>query len=97
MNSNLKNKNIVIGVTGSIACYKVLDLIKKLRKEKANVYVIMTYGSQKLVDKKDFEKASNNKVYTDLFESNINYKYYIKKNKPCYRKCNRENCKWNCG
>ncbi len=82
MNSNLKNKNIVIGVTGSIACYKVLDLIKKLRKEKANVYVIMTYGSQKLVDKKDFEKASNNKAYTDLFEADINYKDYIKKNKP---------------
>src|SRR3989338_7809812 len=82
MNSNLKNKNIVIGVTGSIACYKVLDLIKKLRKEKANVYVIMTYGSQKLADKKDFEKASNNKVYTDLFEADINYKDYIKKNKP---------------
>ena len=82
MNSNLKNKNIVIGVTGSIACYKVLDLIKKLRKEKASVYVIMTYGSQKLADKKDFEKASNNKVYTDLFEADINYKYYIKKNKP---------------
>ena len=82
MNPTLKNKKIVIGVTGGIACYKVLDLIRKLRKEKANVYVIMTYGSQKLVDKKDFEKASNNKVYTDLFESNINYKYYIKKNKP---------------
>ena len=82
MNLALENKNIVIGVTGSIACYKILDLIKKLRKEKANVYLIMTYGCQKLVDKKDFEKASNNKVYTDLFESNINYKDYIKKNKP---------------
>ena len=82
MSPTLKNKKIVIGVTGSIACYKVLDLIKKLRKEKASVYIIMTYGSQKLVDKKDFEKASNNKVYTDLFEPNINYKDYIKKNKP---------------
>ena len=82
MKCSLKNKNIVIGVTGGIACYKVLDLIKKLKDSGANLHVIMTYSAEKLVDKKDFEKASNNKVYTDLFESNINYKDYIKKNKP---------------
>jgi len=82
MNLNLKNKNIVISVTGGIACYKVLNLIKRLKKEKANVYVIMTYSAKKLVDKKDFEKASGNKVQTDLFDPKINYKYYIKKNKP---------------
>jgi len=34
MGNSLKNKNIVIGVTGSIACYKVLDLIKRLKKSK---------------------------------------------------------------
>src|SRR3989338_6811041 len=82
MKCSLKNKNIVIGVTGGIACYKVLDLIKKLKDSGANLHVIMTYSAEKLVDKKDFEKASNNKVYTDLFESNINYKDYNKKNKP---------------
>jgi len=77
----LKNRNIVIGISSSIACYKVLDLVKELRKLKANVYVIMTENATKLVDIKDFEKASNNKVYIDLFEKNIDYKHYIKKNK----------------
>ena len=79
---DLKNKNIVIGATGSIACYKVLDLIRKLRKLGTNVYVIMTESAAKLVDIKDFEKISGNEVQTDLFLPNIDYKDYIKKNKP---------------
>jgi len=78
----LKNKNIVIGITGGIACYKVLDLIKKLKKLGSNVHVIMTESATKLVDIRDFEKASNNTVQTDLFDPNINYKDYVKKNKP---------------
>lgn len=79
---DLKNKNIVIGVTGSIACYKVLDLIGKLRKSSSNVYVIMTKSATKLVDINDFEKISGNEVQTDLFLPNIDYKDYIKKNRP---------------
>jgi len=67
---DLKNKNIVIGITGGIACYKVLDIIKKLRKLKADVYVIMTEHAKKLVDINEFEKASNNPVQTDLFDPN---------------------------
>ncbi len=82
MDNTLKNKNIIIGVTGSIACYKVLDLIGELRKSGANVYVIMTKSATKLVDIKDFEKISGNEVQTDLFLPNIDYKDYIKKNKP---------------
>ena len=81
MYDSLKNRNIVIGISSSIACYKVLDLIKKLRKLKANVHVIMTKNATKLVDIKDFEEASNNKVTIDMFDKNIDYKYYIKKNK----------------
>jgi phosphopantothenoylcysteine decarboxylase / phosphopantothenate---cysteine ligase len=79
---NLKGKNIVIGVTGGIACYKVLDLIKKLRKLKADVYVIMTKNATRLVDVREFEKVSGKKIQIDLFLPNINYKDYIKKNKP---------------
>lgn len=78
----LKNKNIVIGVTGSIAAYKVLGIAKSLRKLKAKIYVIMTEHSTKLVDPEDFEKASGNKVHTDLFEKNIDYRYYLKNNQP---------------
>ncbi len=79
---NLKNKNIVIGVTGSIACYKTINLIEKLKKSGFNVFVIMTKSATKLVDIDDFEKISGNEVQTDLFLPNIDYKDYIRKNKP---------------
>jgi phosphopantothenoylcysteine decarboxylase/phosphopantothenate--cysteine ligase len=78
----LKDKNIVIGISSSIAAYKVLDLIKKLRNLKANVYVIMTENAAKLVKVKDFEKESGNVVSIDLFNKNVNYVDYIKKDKP---------------
>ncbi|MFC2016504.1 bifunctional phosphopantothenoylcysteine decarboxylase/phosphopantothenate--cysteine ligase CoaBC [Chloroflexota bacterium] len=81
MNS-LKTKNIIIGITSSIAAYKVLELIKKLRKLNANVHVIMTDNATKLVDIKDFEKASKNPVSIGLFNKNVNYAGYIKRDKP---------------
>ena len=79
MNPALKDKNVVIGVTGGIACYKVLDLIKELRRLKANVYAILTKNSLNLIDKSEFEEATGNKVQTELFEPDINYKDYIRK------------------
>jgi phosphopantothenoylcysteine decarboxylase/phosphopantothenate--cysteine ligase len=80
MNS-LKNKNIVIGITSSIACYKTIGVIKKLRKLNANVHVIMTENATKLADIKDFEKASNNEVSVHSFNKNVNYIDFIKKDK----------------
>lgn len=77
-----KNKVIVIGVTGGIATYKTLDLIKELKKFGSIVHVIMTEHSTHLVDIKDFEKASGNEVQVSLFHPKINYIEYIKKNKP---------------
>src|SRR3989338_788086 len=74
-------KNVVIGVTGGIACYKVLDLVRELRSLGANVHIIMTEHATKLVSTKDFEKASGNEVQTTLFHPNVNYIGYIKKNK----------------
>lgn len=64
----LKNKKILIGVTGGIAIYKVLDLISKLKKLDAEVRVIMTESAQKLVSKTIFETLSREKAYTDTFE-----------------------------
>ncbi|MBS3131597.1 bifunctional phosphopantothenoylcysteine decarboxylase/phosphopantothenate--cysteine ligase CoaBC [Candidatus Woesearchaeota archaeon] len=81
MEKGLKGRNIVIGVTGSIACYKALDLIKEFRKKGANVYVIMTYGASQLVPVRDFEKAAN-EVRTHTFDPGIDYRNYIRKNKP---------------
>lgn len=70
-------KEIIVGVTSGIALYKVVDLVKSLRK-KANVTVIMTEHATKLIDSKEFEKASGNKVAIKLFKKDFDYKKYIK-------------------
>ncbi len=64
----LENRNILIGVTGGIAVYKVADIIRELKKNKANVKVIMTPFSERFVGKITFETLSHNKVYTDWKE-----------------------------
>lgn len=73
-------KEIIVGVTSGIALYKVVDLVKLLRK-KANVTVIMTEHATKLIERKEFEKASNNKVAVELFKKNFDYANYIKNKK----------------
>ena len=70
-------KEIIVGVASGIALYKVVDLVKSLRK-KANVSVIMTEHATKLIEPKEFEKASGNKVAVKLFKEDFNYKDYIK-------------------
>lgn len=67
MNS-LKNKNIVIGVCGGIAIYKVLDAISRLRKAEANVHVIMTKDAQEFIKPLTFMTMSNNPVHLDIFD-----------------------------
>lgn len=64
-------KTVVVGIASGIAAYKVLDLIKRLRKDEYNVVVVMTKSASKMVSKEEFEKASGNKVYTDLFEKDL--------------------------
>jgi phosphopantothenoylcysteine decarboxylase/phosphopantothenate--cysteine ligase len=74
-------KNIVIGVTGGIAAYKVIDLIKLLKKEGHNVFVIMTKGAVDMIPAEKFEEASGNKVLIDLFEKNFDYKQVLRNRK----------------
>ncbi|HLG24428.1 MAG TPA: bifunctional phosphopantothenoylcysteine decarboxylase/phosphopantothenate--cysteine ligase CoaBC [Candidatus Nanoarchaeia archaeon] len=81
-NFELQGKTIVVGVSGGIACYKTIDIAKRLRNLGADVHVIMTTSSTHLADIKDFERASGNEVNTSLFHPKVNYKDYIKKNKP---------------
>lgn len=71
-------KNILIGITGGVAAYKVLELIKLLKNEGHKVFVVMTSGATKMFLKQDFEKASDNKVYVSLFEKNFNYKEVLR-------------------
>jgi phosphopantothenoylcysteine decarboxylase / phosphopantothenate---cysteine ligase len=58
----LANKNILIAVTGSIAIYKILELIRLYIKSGANVKVIMTQSAKKFVSPLSFETISQNKI-----------------------------------
>jgi len=62
VNSLLKDKNILIGVTGSIAIYKTLELIRLLIKSDANVRVIMSEESKRFITPLTFEAISQNEV-----------------------------------
>ncbi len=63
--SPLQNKNILIGVCGSIAIYKICDLIRKLKNEGANIKVILTTGAENFIHPLLLSSLSGNKAYTD--------------------------------
>jgi len=68
--SELKGKKVLLGVTGSIAAYKSLLLVRLLIKAEAEVKVIMTHAATEFVSGLSFSTLSQNQVYTDLFEGN---------------------------
>lgn len=74
-------KTIVLGVTSSIAAYKSLDLVKELRKEGLDVFVIMTAKAAKMVSPDAFKKASGHKIAIELFEKGFNYKKILQARK----------------
>ncbi|NCO68003.1 MAG: bifunctional phosphopantothenoylcysteine decarboxylase/phosphopantothenate--cysteine ligase CoaBC [Nitrospirae bacterium CG_4_10_14_0_8_um_filter_41_23] len=63
----LRNKSILIGVTGGVAAYKAVDLIRRLREEGSSVTVIMTEAAKNFITPLSLEVASQNRVYSDLF------------------------------
>ncbi|SVE18940.1 uncharacterized protein METZ01_LOCUS471794, partial [marine metagenome] len=63
----MKNKNILVVVTGSIAAYKTCDVIRLLRKEGAEVQVMMTRAAQEFVGKTTFAALTNHEVITEMF------------------------------
>lgn len=68
MKGPLSKKNIVLGVTGSIACYKGLDLASKLIQSGAFVEVIMTKSSMRFISPLSFKSITHSDVVTDLFD-----------------------------
>lgn len=64
----LKNKTVVIGVSGGIAVYKVCDVVSRLKKLNANVHVIMTKSATEFVTPLTFQSLSQNYVVKDMFE-----------------------------
>ncbi|NLK62374.1 MAG: bifunctional phosphopantothenoylcysteine decarboxylase/phosphopantothenate--cysteine ligase CoaBC [Fusobacteria bacterium] len=65
----MKNKNILIGITGGIAAYKIANLVSMLKKQNYNIDIIMTKNATEFITPLTFETLSNQKVVTDMFES----------------------------
>jgi phosphopantothenoylcysteine decarboxylase/phosphopantothenate--cysteine ligase len=63
----IKDKTIVLGVTGGIAAYKAAELTRLLIKSGCNVHVIMTKAATEFVTPLTFQTLSRNPVHTDLF------------------------------
>ena len=63
----LKGKTIIVGVCGGIAAYKVVEVVSRLRKLNADVYIIMTENATKFVTPLTFQSISHNPVFVEMF------------------------------
>ena len=77
-NNLLLNKKILLGVTGSIAVYKSLELVRLFIKAGANVKVVMSESAKKFITPLTFETLTSNKVLDDTNESWVNTHNHIK-------------------
>ncbi len=61
------NRNIILGVSGSIAAYKSADIVSKLNKNNISSSVVMTESAQKFITPMTLQILSGKYVYTDIF------------------------------
>ena len=73
MSGPLASKHIVLGVTGSIACYKGVDLASKLMQAGALVDTILTYGATQFVTPLAFRSITHRQVVTETFDPNSEF------------------------
>ena len=69
----LKGKTVILGVSGSIAAYKIANLSSMLVKQHANVHVIMTKNAINFINPITFETLTNNKCIVDTFDRNYEF------------------------
>lgn len=67
-NGPLQNRNIVLGVSGSIACYKAADLASKLVQAGASVDVVLTRAATEFITPFTFRALTGRPAFTDMFE-----------------------------
>ena len=65
----LKDKVVILGITGGIAAYKSCELVREFVKAGANVHVILTEAARHFVTPLTLQTLSRNPVYTDMFET----------------------------
>lgn len=70
MTAVIKDKNIVLGITGGIAAYKAANLIRLLKKAGANVQVILTSAAREFITPVTLSTLSENPVITEFFSAN---------------------------
>lgn len=69
----LKDKTVVLGITGSIAAYKMASVASSLRKLGVNVEVIMTCNATQFITPVTFETITGNRCITDTFDRNFDF------------------------
>ena len=69
----LQGKTVILGVTGSIAAYKIANLASMLVKLHADVHVLMTENATNFINPITFETLTNHKCLVDTFDRNFNY------------------------
>lgn len=67
-------KNVVLGVTGSIAAHKAVDLASHLSKQECDVHVVMTNDALRFITPLPFKTLSRNPVVTDLYDEEAGWK-----------------------
>jgi phosphopantothenoylcysteine decarboxylase/phosphopantothenate--cysteine ligase len=73
MTRELNNKKILLGITGSVAAYRSIDLARRLTEEGASVHVIMTDAARRFITPLTFEAVSRNKVHCTLFDDLLSH------------------------
>ena len=69
----LEGKTILLGVTGSIAAYKIAYLASALKKQQADVHVLMTRNATNFINPITFETLTGNKCLVDTFDRNFQF------------------------
>lgn len=73
MMNTLKGKTVVLGITGSIAAYKIANVASALVKEGADVHTVMTKNATNFINPITFETLTNNKCLVDTFDRNFQF------------------------
>ena len=99
----LKGKTILLGVTGSIAAYKIAYLASALVKAGAKVHVLMTQNATNFINPITFETLTGNKCLIDTFDRNFQFSVELfgKRSRcfygsPCFSQCDRQTGSWHC-
>ena len=94
----LKGKTVLLGVTGSIAAYKIAYLASALKKLHAQVHVLMTENATNFINPITFESLTGNKCLVDT-ELSVSGRACVHcktgrcgDDRPCKRQCDRKAC-----